>query len=514
MQIVLRQEFPLGRFHATPWRVNPFDDPYGEWPPSPWRLVRAVVARWYQWAREAEPEPGIQQLDDLVRALCTSSYRFHLPPNARRGSPIRQYHPVEFGWNPKEKKKAATRSYSTSLVQDNYWCMSDGDEGAVRWRVDGDGWSDALLNVLDRCLERITYFGRVETFTRIRRASSDASTPNCEISDRRVPGSVPLLVPCPDANRDDVERVTDDPDAIRRSVPPGSRIVYAVRPAPPAVHETRRSPPSHVDRRLLQFAIGWNVAPEIRSVSRLTARFRGAVILELLRIKSGNPAATWDSVNASVREGIADMAGKDREGKPLAGHRHAEFLAWCEDGVPTRLLVWREGRPFDEDEQTALLQAASLELSWAAAGPDADTWKVRLVPLDRSVPPPPGFDGVPACVWESLTPYVPPRHHLRGGKPRDRESLAAQVRRELAQRGFSEAENVEVEQVGDATWVAAHVPLRQGGRRAFLGDRRGYSIRLTFGQPVEGPIRLGHSSSFGLGLFKPVRRGTETDLIV
>jgi CRISPR-associated protein Csb2 len=30
MRVVLKQIFPLGRFHATPWRVNPFDDPYGE----------------------------------------------------------------------------------------------------------------------------------------------------------------------------------------------------------------------------------------------------------------------------------------------------------------------------------------------------------------------------------------------------------------------------------------------------------------------------------------------------
>ena len=62
MKLVLRQEFPLGRFHATSWRVNPYDDPHGEWPPSPWRLVRAVTARWYQWAREASPEPDVAQL--------------------------------------------------------------------------------------------------------------------------------------------------------------------------------------------------------------------------------------------------------------------------------------------------------------------------------------------------------------------------------------------------------------------------------------------------------------------
>ena len=46
MRVVLRQRFPLGRFHATHWRANPFDKELaGEWPPSPWRLTRAAVSR-------------------------------------------------------------------------------------------------------------------------------------------------------------------------------------------------------------------------------------------------------------------------------------------------------------------------------------------------------------------------------------------------------------------------------------------------------------------------------------
>jgi len=53
------------------------------------------------------------------------------------------------------------------------------------------------------------------------------------------------------------------------------------------------------------------------------------------------------------------------------------------------------------------------------------------------------------------------------------------------------------------TWVAVHVPLRKTAGPT-LGDRRGYWLRLTFPQPIVGPLRLGNSSSFGLGLFKPV----------
>lgn len=127
---------------------------------------------------------------------------------------------------------------------------------------------------------------------------------------------------------------------------------------------------------------------------------------------------------------------------------------------------------------------------------------MRLVSLDRAVPPPPGFGGQSSKVWESVTPYVPPRHHLRAGKEREGESIAEQISREVRVREL--AHDVEVELVGAPQWVSVHVPRREANKRAFIGDRRCQMVRLRFATPVVGPIRLGHSSSFGLGLFRPV----------
>jgi CRISPR-associated protein Csb2 len=227
------------------------------------------------------------------------------------------------------------------------------------------------------------------------------------------------------------------------------------------------------------------------------------VIRELLRLKTGDASSAWTHVRHDVRESIADMVGKDANNEPLKGHRHTEFLAWCADAQPTRLMVWRGTRAFDAHEQEAILVAGSRDVSWAAAGSDADEWKVRLIPLDRDVPDPPGFDGQASLVWESVTPYVPPRHRLRGGRERAGESLAHQINRELEGRGFTE--QVEVDLVGPPAWVPVHVPRREAGKRAFIGNRRGQAVRLRFAVPVTGPIRLGHSSSFGLGLFRPVQ---------
>jgi CRISPR-associated protein Csb2 len=501
MRIVLRQEFPLGRFHATPWRVNPFDDPHGEWPPSPWRLVRAVTARWYQWARETGQESDLARLEQLQSALCRSSFAFHLPPDARKGTPLRQYHPTEFGWRPAEKKKAGTRSYGTSLVQDNYWCAPP--ESPVWWFIEGEAWADELRALLAVCVERMTFFGRAETITRIRIADAGEviPAPNCKLLDKRTAGAVPVLSPLKGATREDLERTTDDPEAVKRSVPPGAQWLYAVRPPRPATRELRRVPAHRPDCHLMQFALGWNVAPDPRAIVRLTSRFRGAVLRELLRLKTGDASAIWARVGREIREAVADMAGKDANDQPLKGHRHTEFLAWCEGGQPTRLLVWRGSRAFDADEQEGILLAAARDVSWAAAGADADEWTVRLVSLGRDVPPPPGFDGTSSNAWESVTPYAPPRHYLRRGKERKGESIVEQIRRELQRRGIGAS--VEIELVGPPKWVSVHLPRQKTNKRAFIGDRRAQMVRLQFAVPVAGPIRLGQSSTLGLGLFRP-----------
>src|SRR5690606_32275065 len=111
----------------------------------------------------------------------------------------------------------------------------------------------------------------------------------------------------------------------------------------------------------------------------------------------------------------------------------------------------------DADEREAILLAAARDVSWAAAGADAGEWRVRLIPLDRDVPPPPGFDGRASYVWESVTPYVPPRHHLRGGRERESESIGEQIRRELRRRGVDGHVDVEP---GSPEWVSVHVPRR------------------------------------------------------
>ena len=56
--------FPLGRYHANPWD-RAVNEGASEWPPSPWRLLRALVATWHtRW-----PDLPAAVLDAVLDAL-------------------------------------------------------------------------------------------------------------------------------------------------------------------------------------------------------------------------------------------------------------------------------------------------------------------------------------------------------------------------------------------------------------------------------------------------------------
>ncbi|MGC2221453.1 MAG: type I-U CRISPR-associated protein Csb2, partial [Methylocella sp.] len=149
-------------------------------------------------------------------------------------------------------------------------------------------------------------------------------------------------------------------------------------------------------------------------------------------------------------------------------------------------------------EQTAILAAADAPLP---LGFKSDDWTLTLIPLDSLVPPPPALSGALHGSWETLTPFVPPRHVFnRQGKAKAENSVDAQVRTELENRGFN-SENVEI-RVEDAGWVKVHQAKGEKGGLSNM-DKRGYNIKLTFASPMSGPLFLGASSHFGLGVFVP-----------
>ena len=161
MPLILEQSFPLGRFHATRWNQNPFEDPYGEWPPSPWRLLRALAARWFQYSRETGDS------DDSLRNRVLSKLArevpcFRLPENTWRGPAIHQYHPVGLEEQYKYKKVPggakqvldySFKQVGTTLVQDHYRVIARGDPFYWIWEAADLEPQEATL--LSQLLQRL-----------------------------------------------------------------------------------------------------------------------------------------------------------------------------------------------------------------------------------------------------------------------------------------------------------------------------------------------------------------------
>ena len=132
--------------------------------------------------------------------------------------------------------------------------------------------------------------------------------------------------------------------------------------------------------------------------------------------------------------------------------------------------------------------------------------------------------------WDSVTPFVPPRHL----KPRGRNSLRGQIEEELAARGFPGAAELHV-QLDDNSYTTPEIAMQLFARRhdaiavsadARIGDlspprrvatqwrlfriartrggqpppmQTAIGIRVVFREPVLGPISIGYGSHFGLG---------------
>jgi CRISPR-associated protein Csb2 len=274
---------------------------------------------------------------------------------------------------------------------------------------------------------------------------------------------------------------TDSKELKGRSIPPGTAWYYAQLPrrtvsASPIIH--RMKYPDHL--HCIQFAVGGCVYPPLRRWVKVTSRFRGRVIRCLGQIIAPASQGRYDLLTPAQKDDLSLICGKDGQLQLLRGHRHAFFLLWPdENGFPTRLIAWRSS-PFTTDEVKALLAASEYPVSWDDSTPD---WNVRLIPLPYETPAPIGLFGE-ARVWSSVTPFVPPsdRHRFRKN---GREVIVTK-----------EGQN--------AQWVNLHETRE---RRMLKADNRtpwvrpGFSVCVEFPSLVAGPLLIGDSCHFGLGLF-------------
>lgn len=512
MALYIEQRFPLGRFHATRWNQGAFGDRYGEWPPSPWRLLRSLANRWFQWSRETGNDDR-RALDRLLSGLASELPEFYLPALTCRGEAIKQYLPAaveefyKYKTDPVKKKKVLDYQYravTKTLSEDHYRLVPP--ESSVFWSWPHLDVSESA-DLLDALLRRVLYFGRAEAWTRMSRVSAlpVQSGERCVLSEKKTSHSVPVLVvdPTKAGELTTLFLPTEHEELRNREIPPCTRWYYTELPAKPRISiYTRRRQRFPNDLTHIQFTITGQVFPPLDRWCTVTGRFRGAVLRRLVERLTGSKKMTYSNLPSGVRVTVAGISGKGADGKPLTDHSHTYFCIVPDDqGQPSRLVAWRR-TPFSQEETAALLDAAEIPIRWDATTPK---WTIRLLPLPFEMPMPRDMSGR-SSRWVSVTPFVPPRQRRRY---RDNGKLRSGERPEKLASSLCEkvlgTQPEKVDVVRDMTWVFAH--LSHSERRRNSAKRTpvpGYFLSLQFSHEVSGPLVIGDSSHFGLGLFAPM----------
>ncbi|MGH9109731.1 MAG: type I-G CRISPR-associated protein Csb2 [Acidimicrobiales bacterium] len=475
MTVTLGFRFPLGRYHATPWgrQVN---EGTVEWPPSPWRILRALYATWRYRAPEIDGAVVRSILGSLVDA---PSYR--LPRHAETHT--RHYMPDHLDGPAK----------STDKVFDPFIVVAPDQEILVRWPCTLTAPEEAALS---RLCEALPYLGRAESVCDAR-VVPEADVPSeaawAEPGSSGTLREPPSRVLVPRAPFDEASLLARSADVRRkgRTSPPGSRWVpYAVAPAstPPPMSRAIRPPPRVVEAVVLR--LDGKVLPGLRDTV-----LYGHVLRQAAQSSYGDPPSPTLSGRppGSGIEGATELAAPEQWRQD--GHSHAHYLVVDADGdrLLDSAIVWApEGMP---PRVIAALHAISrlhsgipgfrpLRVFAAAAGDVADLRCGSYVSA--------------ATRWTSVTPFVPYRHRKR--RQSVEEFVAREVQRELVVRGLPSA---AVELVpGD--WLSfrrARLPADRPAGPAF-------GLRLTFDGPLPSarPLSLGQLSHFGLGLFSALAR--------
>jgi CRISPR-associated protein Csb2 len=512
MALAIAITFSAGHYHGTPWGHH-VNEGLPEWPPSPWRLLRALVAT---WRRKLPVYSAVNNILPYVIDKLTAPPLFFLPP-ASLGH-MRHYMPW-FKKGPQDR----------TLVFDAFVVLDPHSEVIFLW-------PEVSLNigeeeVLSLVLSQLGYFGRAESWCTAqlsqgwvplghrRWAQSDHAMGEMMIEINCVPmdgdhipdGQEPVrvLVPHPTAWREwsygrkakrpdppwNLLAETADLHAERWSDPPGSRWVTYLRPADAFALQERRRRTERKARQLTvaRYALDGAVLPLAQETLAL-----GELVRQYLQ-------GIYGRQNGGAPSWI--FSGKAADGGPLRDHRHAFYLPTDEDGdgrldhmtVYARGELSQDGRDqgFAEAELRAL--TAFRRLRQPGGKPD-----LRLVLLgiegreDRTHTP--LFR--PVSRWRSCTPFVPPRHQKTRG--RKRETPVEQLCDELRRRGFPEPTAVhEIPRCELDGRSIRWIEFRR--ERVFgsgsRGQGLGYGFEIEFRTPVSGPICLGYGCHFGLGLF-------------
>lgn len=471
MSTTLVVRFPWGRYHGTPWGRH-VNEAAIEWPPSPWRLLRAMYATWKCRFPELD-EAVVHSMLDALSVAPTYIVPKYIEAHTRHYMPDLNHKPLV--------------ANGTDKVIDAFAVFERDGELAITWPVE---LATEQREALEQLAEQLSYLGRAESICEARVASADDSLPDgIQLTPRTADNSndamtMRVLTPTQPLDIDAlIARTTKIRRKDRLLVPTGTYWQEYSRPQPT---DPLPVAPRRTNTRPRPTAIRWAIAtpakPSVKGTLAMTDVLRQACMSRFGHQNDNRVSLT--------------LAGKGADGEPLAGHRHAHYLAIDTDGdrLLDTAIVWAPDG-FERAELDAFATLSQLR----GHGHIADFRECRLgleaVGSINDVAP--ELVG-PSRAWMSSTPFAPARHGRRN-TPWD-EHLASQIRTELGYRNLQDAEGIEVLR-GDWLDYRRYRPSKQRLQDA----RRASGLKLTFTEPISGPIVLGALSHFGLGVFQPTQ---------
>ncbi len=483
--LAIRFEFIANRYHATQWGRH-VNEGVLEWPPSPWRILRAIVATW----RRALPDMPAERVAPLLETLASELPSYSLPP-ASAGH-TRHFMPKNTG----NRKR--------DLVIDSFIAIQPEKPVYAVWRsVELDSQQ---IDDLSAILHSMPYLGRAESWVEAG-IESNPPEPNSEpMENGALPDgdveTVRTLTPRAPIRLEDLMVETSELRRGGRIDPEGAQWWLYTRKANCFTEfRSRRASPSPRGEgaEVVRFALSSNVLPMVKDTLRWGDLARISAMSRFGRQNGGSRSPT--------------LSGRDSEtGEPLKGHKHAFYLPTDEDGDGRldHLTLWAPGGLSAAEFRAAASMTAlnpgrgrqPIQLAYQARGSAEDFAGVS-----------PLFDETER--WRSLTPYALTRHVKRRG-PRGAKRIVDgpedQIRREIGLRqNLPRLSDVRIQEDRDAPIA----PMKSGqseGIRAVeffryrdRGSRGGgaYSFAIEFAEPVRGPVALGFGCHYGLGLFVP-----------
>lgn len=507
--VAIAFRFPAGRYHATPWGRH-VNEAEVEWPPSPWRILRALVATFHRkaWAERY----SVETLDKLVAALAEKLPEYQLPRATRSHS--RHY-------MPQGRFKAGREE--TTLVFDAFARIDPEVALIAHWPLELHSEQAALLADL---LQDLGFLGRAESWVEAQLLDGWDGVPDCRPSAIAVDTEtgealepVQLIAPVspqeyapwraavvaehgldakklktaqqrilqtlPPTLAGALRAETADLQKAGWSLPPGAQYVTYQRPydafsPPPAV---RQRPRRRVVATSARLALAGKPLPRIEDAVKIGEIARRAAMNKAERVNGGDVPSVLSGhdLPAGNRHGHAFYLPEDADGDGHIDH----ILIHAPDGLPRAAI-----RALDRVTRLWHRDGGEWQALFEGSGMIADLADSPYL----------GH----GCEWCSVTPYLHPWFAKK------RFGVAEQVARECRERGLPEPA-VTVEEIPFQGWdgrrrrpVHFH-RFRDTPRRLVQPDTRGQFVRLVFPEDIPGPLALGFGCHYGLGMMRPVR---------